>query len=265
MGVLGMKIFNEENGIKKVYVQVNDLYTIHLYDEDVPLCIYDIVVNSSDIVIDRNYGLGFLEFSKPEEIKFFENNDWIFDYKKYRNLTVEGIQEEQKRISIECDNLRNSINTATYEERRANEASISKIYLDSYKRLSMDTLIEYKKGMLKIPFPNVPDSDGISFSVNGTFPYELRTSLDPNKVLIYRKDGKPLEENEQVPNDFIQMGMDIILAARPDIDEGYEMTSSLDSDNKYLVIEFKKKVLKKDNDKGIRRLVKKIFNKKNNS
>ena len=57
-----MKIFNEENGVKKVYVQVNDLSTIQEFDEDVPLYMYDGVYDNEDATIDKNHGMSFLSF-----------------------------------------------------------------------------------------------------------------------------------------------------------------------------------------------------------
>ncbi len=88
-----MKIFNEENGVKKVYVQVNDISVIQEYEEDMPLYVYDIVLNHEETTIDKNYGMGFLEFSRPEEIEYFANCDWILDYKQYRDYSIEQLEE----------------------------------------------------------------------------------------------------------------------------------------------------------------------------
>ena len=45
-----MKIFNEENGIKKVYVQMNDIMMLNQLDELIPASIYEKIF--TNIVIE---------------------------------------------------------------------------------------------------------------------------------------------------------------------------------------------------------------------
>ena len=45
-----MKIFNEENGIKKVYVQMNDIMMLNQLDELIPASIYEKIFTNIVIV-----------------------------------------------------------------------------------------------------------------------------------------------------------------------------------------------------------------------
>ena len=128
-----MKIFNEENGVKKVYVQVNDLSTIQEFDEDVPLYMYDVVYGNEDATIDKNHGMSFLSFERPEEVEYFKNCDWIFDYKQYRDFSVSQLQDEKEKIQTEIDGIFDSLAGLSIEERKAKKQELARIYLLTYK------------------------------------------------------------------------------------------------------------------------------------
>lgn len=264
-----MKIINTENGTKKAYVQINDIFTFQEFDEGVPLYVYDAVINNEDVSVDRAHGMNFLTFSKPEEVEFFERTDWIIDYKRFKYASIKQIEEEKARLQAESDAIFDEVSKLSMEERKSKKKEITRIYLINYMKKYLDTLIEFKKGKIKINFPLAPDSDSFAFSRDRTFPYELKPSIDSDKVLVYRKDGQPLGDNEEIPLDFIDKGMAIIMAFRRSVykEEDFETTSYRSSDNMYYIIEFvnkKKKALEeKKEEKGIMRLVHKLMNKKN--
>ena len=262
-----MKIFNTENGVKKVYVQINDIFTVQELDDDVPLYVYDAALNNEDASIDKHYGMGFVEFTRPVELEFFTNNDWIIDYKKFKYSTIKQLEEFKVSVQKEIDEIYNSVYKLSMEERKSKQKEISRIYLLNYEKGYIDQLIAYKKGKLNIELPLVPDSDSFSFSGDREFPYELKPALDANKVLVYRKDGKPLEDDEHIPEEFIKKGMTIIMAFRRSIykEDDYSVTSYRSVDKEYFVIEFvkKKELEDKKEEKGIMKLVHKFVNKKN--
>ena len=263
-----MKIINTENGVKKAYVQINDIFTFQEFDEGVPLYVYDAVINNEASSVDRNHGMNFLEFNKPEEVAFFERTDWIIDFKKFKYASIKQIQEEKDRLQAESDEIYNTVVKLSMEERKNKKQEITRIYLINYMRRYLDTLIDYKKGKMNINIPLAPDSDSFAFSKDRSFPYELKPAIDADKVLVYRKDGQPLGENEEIPEDFINKGMSIIMAFRRSIykEEDFETTSYRSGDNIYYVIEFvkkKKKLEEAKEEKGIMRLVHKLINKKN--
>ena len=77
-----MKIFNVENGIKKVYVQMNDIAMLIHSDLPVPASIYE-KIYSGTVITDDSNRMDFVEFNQPSDIKFFESLDWIVDYKSF--------------------------------------------------------------------------------------------------------------------------------------------------------------------------------------
>ena len=263
-----MKIFNEENGVKKVYVQVNDLSIIQEYEDDMPLYIFDIVINQENTTIDKNFGMGFLEFSRPEELDYFANCDWIIDYKKYRDYSIEQLEEEKKKIDQETDALRATFAGIKREERTSKEKELSRVYVLTYKKNYIDQLIAYKKGNLDIEFPLVPDSDAFCLTRDRSFPYEFRPSIDHSKILVYRKDGQTIAEDEEVPSDFIKKGISLMLAHRHGFYEesDYEVVNYMAPNRMYYVIDFRKKKKELENkkeEKGVMRLVHKLIGRKN--
>ena len=260
-----MKIFNEENGVKKVYVQINDIYTIQEFSEEVPSYVYETVMDFGDAGVDKNFGMCFREYSKPNEVKFFESCDWILDYKKYRNYSIERLESEMGLCDMETDNIHRSIDGLTTEERKQRQEDIQRIYLLNYKRNYIASLIEYKKGNLDMRLPLIPDSDASYITRDSSFPYEFRPCIDGKRLLICKRDGEYFGEDEKVPEDFIKMALSIIMVGRRKYfkDEDYDVVNYISG--KYYVIEFvkKEKKLEETPEKGIMKLVHKIFPKKN--
>ncbi len=263
-----MKIFNEENGVKKVYVQVNDISVIQEYEEDMPLYVYDIVLNHEETTIDKNYGMGFLEFSRPEEIEYFANCDWILDYKQYRDYSIEQLEEEKEKIQFEIDDLRTAFIGLKPEEKRSKGKEVSRVYVLTYKKNYIDQLIAFKKGKLDMKLPLAPDGDAFCFTGDRTFPYEFRPAIDHSKIVVYRKDGQNLAEDEVIPPEFIRKGMAVIMAHRHGFydEDDYEVVNYMSPNRLYYVIEFKKKKKALESlkeEKGIMRLVHKLIGRKN--
>ena len=80
-----MKIFNVENGVKKVYVQMNDIMMLTHSDISIPASIIEKVFSDVVIVNDSNR-MNFVEFTQPNEVEYFDYLDWIIDYKQSRYL-----------------------------------------------------------------------------------------------------------------------------------------------------------------------------------
>ena len=105
----------------------------------------------------------------------------------------------------------------------------------------MAEILWVNQGLKKMPFPLVPDSDGFSLSADDC-EYEIRGSLDPNKLLLSRKDGQKLKRQDRIPQGFLQMGISLALTERKNSFIGdYTTHNYLTEDNKYLVTEFKVK------------------------
>ena len=266
-----MKIFNVENGVNKVYVQMNDMMMLAHSDISIPTSIFEKVF-SDVVVVNNSNRMDFVEFTQPNEVEFFESLDWIVDYKQIRYLSEEEIKEKVQEIANEMNEIANRFNSMTDEEKRDNQSLIQRHELLDYKMKYLAEILWVKQGRKQMPFPVVPDSDGFSFAGDDNCEYEIRASLDPNKILLFRKDGKKLSNDDRKPLVFLQTGMSIAIMERNKNNAfagDYEMSYHLTEDKQYLVAKFtvesydnspeeKEEVKEK---KGIKRLVERIFNK----
>ena len=123
-----------------------------------------------------------------------------------------------------------------------------------------------------MPFPVVPDSDGLSFVNDDNCEYEIKTSLDPNKILLFRKNGKKLSNDDRIPQRFLQTSISNAIMERNEknvFTGDYEISNFFTEDNQYYVTEFKVKSYDNNNEeqeeikeeKGIKKLLKRFFNK----
>lgn len=289
-----MKIFNIEDGVKKVYVQKNDLGMLSRYTDEIPASIYmkmmfgtseepDIedpveFMKAGITIIDDSNRMEFLEFSDPAEIEFFEGQDWIIDFKELRYLTEEELKKKMDETINEMNAIAEKHNAMPDDEEEKTHLRTRHELLD-YKMHTIPLIRWIQTGQEQIAFPVVPDSDGFTFSGENC-DYMIKGSLDPNKILLFRKDGKKLEGSEQVPNGFIQMGMSIALTEREEKQiffGNFDINHSFSPDHQYFVTEFKFHELGKDSkpekteetqeqeapkqEKGLRRLLNRIFGK----
>ena len=270
-----MKIFNKENEQEKVYVQLNDIMELTQTNMPIPASIIDKVFGGKFLIVDDSNRDDFVEFDKKEEIDFFKSIEWITDYKKYRDLTQDELKLLIEETNKEIDDIATKYNTLSYTEKENN--------LDLYERYNMLCLkIEdikkiylLKSGEYQLTFPLVPDSDGFSLGCDDSeIPYKISASLDPQKYLLYREDGKELHNDDCIPSNFIQNGLMIAFMEKKNIPQmgEFELSFNFSEDNKYLVVNLKELEEKKYEEtkkasekKGIKKVLNKIFNKKKKS
>ena len=270
-----MKIFNTENNINKVYVHPHDLCKIFDSDIKVPNSIFmkffnENVVYDFNSIFDNN-NLEFIEFDTKEELEFFESLDWIVDYKEFIKLSENEIKDKMNNISIEIDEITDKYNSMSEIEKEKNIKLYKKADLLSFKFKSINEILLFKQNKKEFNLPLVPDSDGFSFVGDNSCKYEIRASLYPNKNLLFRKDGKPLSDHEQIPISFVQMGMSIAMLESNDKVAGdYTMSRFITDDRMYLVTSFdfknyleeeikEEKEVEKPKVKGIRGFIKNLF------
>ena len=90
-----MKIFNKENGVEKVYVQIDDILTLYKTEQYMPISIFDKVF-SSELTINENNRYDFIEFYDKDEIEFFKAIDWIVDSKKLNKKSIDELNNAYK-------------------------------------------------------------------------------------------------------------------------------------------------------------------------
>ena len=165
-----MKILN--NG--KMYVQLNNLSYLTKMKK-VPLSILErLLKDFSTLIGNEDKKESFIEFSKKEEIEFFQNQDWIIDFKKVNSLS-------QEEIAFLIDSLKFQL------EREDNN-------LVKYELNSIKDYIEWEKGKKKILFPMEADSDKEYLSEDEKY-YAIQ-GINPNMILIGKKDHSKIEEEE---------------------------------------------------------------------
>lgn len=238
-----MKIFNEEKGKKKVYVQLNDI--IMLLNMDGVKCppkeVMDKHYSDIFIVTDENR-YEFSEFSEEETIKYFEEQDWIINFKTYKNMNEKEILECAYQINDDMNELKIQFNERLqqldYDKCDELEARIAQL---EFKMNSLKVLFWNKQGHLPMPFPVVPANDGFVM-YRDDCEYMACQGLNPLQVLIYRVDGKVLnKKTDVIPQGLIQSAESILINYNLENNEffgDFKKTVKLSDDQKYLVISF---------------------------
>lgn len=238
-----MKIFNKENGKEKVYVQMNDLMMLNQSDMPIPASIFEKVF-SGIVIVDDSNRMDFVEFNEPREIEFFKSIDWIVDYKELRKLSDDELEEKAQKTAQELNAVAEKYNSMSVDERNHNQDLLMKHELLNYKIQYYGEIYNLKKGNKTMPIPDVPDSDGFSFLTDDEYcKYDIRASLDNKKLLLYRKDGKEITREEEVPYNYITTAISLFLLEKKDKDEigesgEIDRENYLSKDNKYVVMDF---------------------------
>ena len=275
-----MKIFNTENNINKVYVHPHDLCKIFDSDIKVPDSIFmkffnENVVYDFNFIFDNN-NLEFIEFDTKEELEFFKSLNWIIDYKELIKLTEEEIKNIMNEISNEIDEMADKYNSMGEIEKENNISLYKKCDLLTFKLKSINEILLFKQNKKEIELPLVPNSDGFSFAGDDECEYEIRESLDPTKNLLFRKDGKPLSNNEQIPITFVDAGMSIALMefSKNNGSKDYDINMSryISDDRMYIITSFnynnyevknkKEEMIDKPKVNGIKGFIKSLFSNK---
>lgn len=264
-----MKILNVENGVRKMYVQAKDLFFILNSGLFIPRSIGVSILDKIGNITEMD-GNQYCTFTNDADIEFLSNVDCIVNYKEYRNLEPGELSMVAKDIEVKINDLEEAYDTLTPEEQDINNDDLLKIDRLAYKKKGIDDLINYKIGEGNLSFPLAIDDDGFKFG--GDFSYEMRASLDPNKLLLFKTDGSVFSDDDVVPKGFIETGIGIALmdSSEAFIAGDYTVNKYLSEDKKYLIIEFDFKEYKKELDSaepvkeenGVRKLVKRILGKK---
>ncbi len=200
-----MKIFNEENGVKKIYVQLNDIARLIHSVGLIPASIMQRFFCDIFIVTDENRW-EFEEFTDSRELEFFQNLDWIIDYRFYKNMTEKELIDHGTMVANEMDEFSKEYNANIETGTDEYLEDLKCKYKDlEHKMYSIRDLLWFKQGYRTMPFPEVADYEGFVLSGNNKdFPYVARQGLNPFQFIISKKDGAPLKGNEKIPVGFLQ-------------------------------------------------------------
>ena len=212
-----MKIFNVEKGIKKIYVQLNDIAKLLTLNEDIPIS----VRRYSSLEINDSNNSQFISFTNPEVLEYFMNIDWIVDFKEYRYLSEEQLMEQAQRTFDEMNMILSEYKEKLFTEKIADNGLISKYRKLDYKSKSIVDILHFKKGIKEIPFPEVADSDGPYLVADDeAIPFVANQGVNPLQIIISLKDGKELKGDDCViPVMFFQAAEMLIINKNLDTNE----------------------------------------------
>lgn len=236
-----MKIVNIENGKKKVYVQLNDIMMMMQFGSPIPHEVMEKHFMNMFIVTDENR-FEFSEFTDPHTVEFFEQCEWIPDFREYKDLTEEEIIAKGQEIGQLMNEIAIQWTGMTPEQQEANEDVYNRYQSLDFKMHSTAEILWTKQGHRVMPFPTVPDYDGFKVD-NDDCEYMAQQGINPLQVLIFRKDGKVLDEKKEViPQGLVEAADMILVNNNLEHNEffgDFERSRKLSDDGKYVVTTFR--------------------------
>ena len=148
-----MKIFRKEDGIEKVYVQMNDMIYVNNLVSSIPATIFIKVFGHGITIIDDSNRFDFVSFDLPHEIEFFRNIDWIIDYNEYINLTIKELNDKYNILYDKLLYFSRKIDSMTEEELDDNCDIYKQHEQISYMLKSYIEIQKIKLGRKKLNFP----------------------------------------------------------------------------------------------------------------
>lgn len=238
-----MKITNVEDGKKKIYVQLNDVMMLMQLDGTIPVEVMNKIFSDVFIVTDENK-FEFAEFVEPSTVEFFENCEWIPDFRHYRNMTEEEFLADGQAMADEMHALATRWNAMDEDTREKNGDVVQRYEQLEHKMHSTAEILWTKQGHRAMPFPIVPDYEGFKFAKHEGCPYIAQQGLNPLQILIFRIDGESLDEKrESFPQGMIQAVESVLVNDNLEHNEyfgdKFKRTRIVSDDGKYLVTTFK--------------------------
>lgn len=245
-----MKIFNKENGKEKVYVQMEDLMLLMHYDINtgIPASIFDKIFKDGMVFVSDHNRFEFASFDEENEIEFFRNLDWIVDYKEYRTRSFDEMVAAGESIQGEMKEIADRYNSMDEIERQCNQDLRTKFELLEEKFKFLPQIVFINQGHVTMPFPNVVDSDGFDCGSNEEF--DIKSSIDPNKIIITRKDGQNISKgsiNRSLLKNVLA-NVSVGMAFREEYCEIMKTKQTISEDGKSITIEFMVRPIDKNMD-----------------
>lgn len=232
-----MKIFNNENGKKVVYVQLIDLALLPKDSDNGYLeSVWNNIFCEIFILTDENK-YEFKRFDEEHEVEFFEKLDWIIDYKKVKDLNEEQVIDYAWEIGQEMNVYAEQINALENANKVDHYELFTRYELLRFKYLSLRDVLWFKQGHLEMPFPVVPDSDQI-YTVDDKHNLCAYVGLNPQQLLIAKSDNTPFTTKDDIDDLFIRDMLNDLIKNNQDNNEyfnEFEISDYYTDDNMYYV------------------------------
>lgn len=159
-----MKIIQEQ----VCYVQKKDImFLFSQLDIPIPTSIMNRMFESDDsdknlefLVINENNKEEFVSFTRPKEISFFQDLDWIVDYNEVKNLSLDESIQLGQAIATERNDIAKKYNAMSKDEQNQNLNMLDRYYLLGYKMQSLADIIFFRQGCTSFSLP-----EEVEFSV----------------------------------------------------------------------------------------------------
>lgn len=142
------------------YIQNNDILYLSHSDYPIPASIFLKIFGNGRIVINNSNKYDFFKFDDEDEIDFFKNVDWLIDYDEIKDLDEEKALSLGQRISQEKNEIVQTFDSLSEEEKKANMDMITECDLLDFKMYSLRDFLSFKQGDISMPLPegiNYPD------------------------------------------------------------------------------------------------------------
>ncbi|HOZ53792.1 MAG TPA: hypothetical protein PKY25_00430 [Bacilli bacterium] len=159
-----MKIFELENDKEVVYVQLIDITMLIYIEGEIPQSILSILAKKHTI-IDKGNQSAYMKFSNKEDVEYFKNLKWIYDYSKYIKLSRNKLDSKYKDIYKLLGKLQEII------EKDNNNVEVKKDCIK--KQYELETLEQIYK--IKRDLPKMK---------------HLKPGENPDDFIIVRRKGK---------------------------------------------------------------------------
>lgn len=153
----------------KAYVQLNDImYLINGLDGvSIPASIFNTVFKDGKPVVctDENR-YEFVEFTDKDAIKFFVDLDFSVDYLALKDLSEEEMIQKGVEVAEEKNKWAKKYNEMSDEDKRKNQAIVSKCEMLDFKMMSIRDIVWMKQGHLKIKLPKIDTEEKKEKGIN---------------------------------------------------------------------------------------------------
>lgn len=255
-----MKVVNKENGIETIYVQIKDLGELILLNSSISTEIIQKIYMTFLAESQKRYD-EYIKFSDPEMVEFLKGEDVIVDYREISKLSETDINILIKINKARCKQLQGYINVEgqKFDYDAAKENQQLHYQIKDYLKI-----LHHKKG-LPISLPLIPDEENVTIITDNSSSqnnYQASISLEPNILLVYRKDGKPLTQEDTFSPILINSAIKI--AAVQNDYTTYTTSKRWSEDRKYLIIELNpsQEETEKASQNRVKRYLKTLFPKK---
>lgn len=148
-----MKIFRNEDGKEKVYIQNVDMIYLKKLEKIFPSSIFSKLFGKEYELIMEQNEYDFISFNDPHEIQFFDDIDWIIDYDEYINLTIKEINDKYSVLYDKLLYFANKLDSMSEQELKDNYDVYNQHEQIEYTLKSYIEIQKIKLGRKTLNFP----------------------------------------------------------------------------------------------------------------